>query len=201
MNFNKKIYAFFYSLEFPNLPEEPMLVFRSILEKRETFDPTAIFVAIKIDVLRENERQTYFNFYAPTRLRMYKNGNCVIDNYTIATNFNQINEPELWSLYYVQIQLARLLNETTNMQTQLAQTSNQITALTKNPGQKNRLIIRSNICLLFFQLQLTMFICSIPTCQNPKLCGFQLNGHKLLNAMLVYFSELKEAVLQVLGAG
>ncbi|KAJ6623035.1 Stonustoxin subunit beta, partial [Pseudolycoriella hygida] len=56
-NFGRNIYAFFYSVNFPTLMEEPMMVFKDIFSRRNTFDPLGIFVAVKIDVLREQERE------------------------------------------------------------------------------------------------------------------------------------------------
>ncbi|KAG4078616.1 hypothetical protein HA402_015206 [Bradysia odoriphaga] len=67
VNFDKNIYTFFYSSEYPTMMERPMSNFRHIIQKRETFDPSAVFLAIKIDVLSEVERQEYFNFDGSTK--------------------------------------------------------------------------------------------------------------------------------------
>lgn len=122
-HFNKNIYAFFYIVEFPNLTDEPMVAFRSILEKRETFDQNGIFVAIKIDALKDTEKQTYFDFVEPTRLRLYRNHDCIIENYLMNTEVNPIGESEIWSLDY-------MMNQIVNINTQL-----------KNPGMKIYIIV------------------------------------------------------------
>lgn len=114
MNLNKNIYAFFYSEEFPHLSDESMIAFRQFLSMGEAFDPIGIFVAIKVDVLGDIERQTYFNFDASNILRLYNNGILVIDNYKLSSNTNPTNVPEIWSLSYMQTQLANLINNSGN---------------------------------------------------------------------------------------
>lgn len=99
MNLNKNIYAFFYSEEF-----------RQFLGMEVAFDPIGIFVAIKADVIGDIERQTYFNFNAPNILRLYNNGVLVVDNYTLTSNTNPTNAPEVWSLSYMQTQVSKLIN-------------------------------------------------------------------------------------------
>lgn len=81
-NYNKKIYAFFYATDFPKISEEAMIEFRKVLDVDEIRD-TGAFVAIKIDVLRADERETFFNFEEPSRLRMFKNGRMEIDQYVL----------------------------------------------------------------------------------------------------------------------
>lgn len=80
-NFNVKVYVFFYTIDYATLLEKPMHVFVSLLEQRESFDPNGIFVVIKSDITSERERNIYFNFSEPTRLRVYKNGVCLVDDY------------------------------------------------------------------------------------------------------------------------
>lgn len=116
MNLNKNIYAFFYSVEFPDLADDPMIAFRQFLEKGESFDPIGIFVAIKIDVLGDTERKTYFNFDAPNRLRLYENGVLIIDNYTLSSNANPPDKPDQWSLHFMQTQLAQLIIRANEME-------------------------------------------------------------------------------------
>lgn len=115
MNLNKNIYAFFYSVEFPSLADESMIAFRQVLEKGKAFDPIGIFVAIKKDVLGNNEQQTYFNFDATNRLRLCNNGTIIIENYTLSSKPNPPDQPDQWSLHYMQTQLAQLINQTTEM--------------------------------------------------------------------------------------
>lgn len=86
-HWNQTIYAFFYSEEFPLLSDESMIAFREILDAKETFDPTSIFVAIKIDVLGDVERDVYFNFDAPNKLRLFESGICEIDDYLSILNY------------------------------------------------------------------------------------------------------------------
>lgn len=104
INLNKNVYAFFYAVDFPNLSDEPMIAFRKIVETRQEFDSDGVFLAIKFDVLRDAERQTYFNFNEPTRLRMYKNGICLIDDYSITSHPPSGSESPLWSLWTSQLE-------------------------------------------------------------------------------------------------
>lgn len=96
-NFNVKVYAFFYTIDYATLLEKPMHVFMSIVEQRESFDPNGIFVAIKSDITSERERNIYFNFNEPTRLRVYKNGVCLVDNYGDDSIINEGEEQDAWS--------------------------------------------------------------------------------------------------------
>ena len=115
LNFNKDIYTFFYSNEFPAFTEKPMIIFRNILEKRQTFGPNAVFTAIKIDVLNENEKKAYFSFNGSTKLSVFRNGQRIIDNYDTNTKIPPNNQPELWSFYYMQTQLANVINTLPNL--------------------------------------------------------------------------------------
>ena len=122
LNFNKDIYTFFYNIEFPAFTEKPMVIFRNILEKRQTFGPNAIFTAVKMDVLNENEKNAYFKFNGSTNLSVFRNGQRVIENYDINTKIPPNNLPELWSFNYMQNQLADVLNS--------------LPKLINNPGNK-----------------------------------------------------------------
>ncbi|XP_037044137.1 neoverrucotoxin subunit beta-like [Bradysia coprophila] len=132
MNLNKNVYAFFYTVEFPNLADEPMIAFRTILETREEFDSEGIFVAIKFDVLRDIERETYFNFAAPTRLRMYRNGICLIDDYSIYSHPPNESESPLWSLPYIQAQIVQLQTDTIQLKSDTIQLKTDTTQLKSN---------------------------------------------------------------------
>ncbi|XP_037027023.1 neoverrucotoxin subunit alpha-like [Bradysia coprophila] len=112
VNFNRNIYTFFYSSEYPTMMEPPMANFRHIVQKRETFDPSAVFLAIKIDVLSETERQLYFNFDGSTKLAVYRNGICVIENYDSTEALDLDDEPDLWSLHKMQTLINELREKT-----------------------------------------------------------------------------------------
>lgn len=114
-NFNANIYAFFYTIEYPSLLQRPMSVFMSILEQRKSFDPNGVFVAIKLDITRDGERNTYFNFSEPTRLRVYKNGICLAENYSENSVIGESKAPEIWSFHHMQTQVATLVEKTAQL--------------------------------------------------------------------------------------
>ena len=109
LNYNKDIYIFFYKTDFPGFSEKPMIIFRNVLEKSQTYGPNTVFTAVKIDVLNDNEKKAYFNFTGSTKLSMFRNGQCIIEDYDINTKIPPNNQPELWSFHYMQTQLAMLI--------------------------------------------------------------------------------------------
>lgn len=152
MHFNKNIYTFFYSIEFPSLSEGALVPFLTIVANK-TYDSNGIFVAIKIDVLRDVERQTYFNFDGPTRLRLYKNQHCIVDNFLINTVVNSTGDSELWSLEYMKAQIINVRTEVAGAKIVVSGNVASITEIKNKLGKKiGELYLCLVSCLCFTHL-------------------------------------------------
>jgi hypothetical protein len=108
-NFNNDVYILFYNYEYENDVDKAMNTFRNMLENKQEFGPRALFVAVDYEILNENKNLLFLNLRLKPKISLYRNGTLSIENYQIGFKPENDTNPQLWSLYQMQQQLARII--------------------------------------------------------------------------------------------